>query len=153
RSCPTLRFPSWPRRRRAGSTGRKMLFEAQVELFLGPIHVLFEVLFPDARPGAAEHIRDLELDHLAGRDLRRVSADRIERARALRPAEPIRRVPAFLEVAMPEDAHRLRERLRIVDHGFPVEPDEFSARVLRGGQDLDRLELVAELPRGVLRPR
>src|SRR5688572_30061862 len=45
--------------------------ESEVDFFLGRIHVLLEVLFPDLRPRPVEHVGHLELDGLAWRHLRR----------------------------------------------------------------------------------
>src|SRR5687768_15470063 len=54
---------------------------------------------------------------------------------------------------MPEDAHGLLQRFAIVDDGFPIDAEQLARRVFHGSEYLDGLELVAELPRRVLRPR
>src|SRR5204862_8352943 len=127
--------------------------ESEIELVFRLVHILLEVFFPDARPRPVEHVRNLERNDLSRRDLRRVAIDRVQAARAFRPTEALGRAPAFLIVAEPQDPYWLHEGFGIVDHGFPVDAEELATRVVHGSHDLDGLERVAELPRGVLCPR
>src|SRR4030095_15571515 len=126
--------------------------ETEIQLPYGPVHVLLEVLFPDLGPRPVGHVGHLVLDDLSRCDLSRVTVDRIERSRALRPSKPIGGAPRLLIVAVTQDSHRLNERLGVVDHGFPVESDELSVGVARRRQNLDRFEMVTPFPAGVLVP-
>src|ERR1044072_1284277 len=53
---------------------------------------------------------------------------------------------------MPEDSHRCGERLWIVEQGFPVEADEWAARIPYRCQVFDCLEPIAPLPARMLIP-
>src|SRR5262245_63943881 len=76
--------------------------EAEVDLVLRRVHVFLEILFPNLRPRAAEHVGYFELNRFAGRDLRREAVNRIQSARALGPTQSVGLGPALLIVAMPE---------------------------------------------------
>src|SRR5262245_62833554 len=49
--------------------------EAEVDLVLRRVHVFLEVLFPNLRPRAAEHVGYFELNRFAGRHLRREAVE------------------------------------------------------------------------------
>src|SRR5262249_16204090 len=53
---------------------------------------------------------------------------------------------------MPEDSHGCVERLWIVEHGFPVQADEFAVRIRYRCQGLDGLQPIAPLPARMLIP-
>src|SRR5262245_15150934 len=111
--------------------------EPEVDLLLRRVHILLEILFPDLCPRPAEHVGHRELDGLSRRDLRRLAVDRIQRARALRPAQPVRLAPTLLIVTMPENAHRLPQRFAVVDDRLPIDAEELAARVAHRREYLD----------------
>ena len=121
-------------------------------VFLGPFHVLLEMLFPDLCPWPIEHVRDPVLDDLPRRNRSRVSIDWVERPGAFRPSRGARPWPIPAGSSCATESAPARERLRIVNHRFPVEADELSSGITNGRQDLDRLETIAPFPARMLVP-
>src|SRR6185503_4940738 len=115
------------------------LLEAENIFLLRPLHPLLPVLLPDARPGPPVHVRHLDLDRGARRDRRRPALERIDRLHAL--DERLR--VALLESADPlnvaDDAHRLDERLGVVQNRLVIEAEERAVGVAVRRVDFDRL--------------
>ena len=86
-----------------GRRARRSL-KAEVELLLGPIHVLLEILFPDLRPRPVEHVRHAESMTWPGATCVANPSIGYNAPRALRPAEPVGRIPPLLIVCVTESA-------------------------------------------------
>src|SRR5688572_1075196 len=111
------------------------------------------MLLPDARPAAVVELPHLALDGRAGRHLRApaVVADE-DRLVAVFEVERRR----LLEVAPPREeadvAHRLDERLGVVEHRLVLETGEPPVGEASRRPDLDELHLVAVFPAAVREP-
>src|SRR5256712_8860577 len=72
---------------RSSVTRPYFLFETQIKLLFGPVHIFFKKLFPDLCPRPVKHIRHPVLDDLPRRNLRRKSIDGVKRAGTFGPCE------------------------------------------------------------------
>src|SRR5687768_15569441 len=112
--------------------------------FLGPLHSLLVVALPDLRPRTAEDVGERVLERLPRRHRRGMAVHRVALGNALHDRKRFVRVGAAEPVEVLDDAERLRERFRIVQHDLLLQTDD-PASVLAWRIDLDRLELITEL--------
>ena len=99
------------------------------------------------------HVGHLVLDHRVRRYRRGDSVDGVNRLDALDVGigSAFAESAGFREIA--NDADRLDQRLRVVEHRFVIEAHDLALSVALRRVDLDRLHLVGELERAVGRPR
>src|SRR6185437_564958 len=99
------------------------------------LHAFLEIL-PLLRPGAAVHVGDLVLDHLAGVYPGRNPLDRIDRRNALDEGEGIAFLIAAQLHVVADDTDRLLERLGVVENRLVIESDELAVLVSSRRVDL-----------------
>src|SRR5688572_7498970 len=121
-----------------------------VTLLLRPRHALLMVALPDLRPWTAEDIGHSVLERLAGRHRRGMTLNRETLRNAFHDRK--RFVGAAEPVEVLDNAKRLHERFRIVQHDFRLDTAQLAVGVFARRVYLDGLEFVAELETAVRNP-